>query len=416
MRKRYNKKILTTTNYIESQIALEERVSKIVKILKEDACPSTPVETIQDIFQDGQNSFNLDQEPEDLEDSIAQWGARVADKIRCLNTNDTIRLFGGGFVASYVKDFNSIILRSLGVSQEPWNEILSVALLYIKMEEIPSIIRHWNAIAGNGTVPGTENHPENAGGEWFGCEMVSDAIVRGAIQHYGIARLKSLQTLRRAAQGSKVAAALTALFASPRFVKAMEISTGMGIVMEMDEVKAAREEITIEVCKIDGLEDIAGIGVKIGQLATRIRTGVSDEEEDGPLGPGQVEEELPDVEPPAAPTFSCPAGKMEDPDSPGTCIDIPECPEGQVIDASGACQDLGGMYENKKATINTLREQLKVRGFKGFGSSQAFIDRKPTNLGKSVVEKYLDENEEDKKDIENKQKVKVSKAFARNNK
>tara|TARA_B100000214_G_scaffold374568_1_gene357728 strand:+ start:6274 stop:7542 length:1269 start_codon:yes stop_codon:yes gene_type:complete len=420
MRRRYPKKFLTTTHYIESQIALEERISEITRIIKEQReieppgdCPSSPTATVRDIFSDGRDSFDLSQEPEELEDSIAQWGSRVADRIRCLSAQQTIQLFGGGFVASYVKDFNSVILSALGITDGAWNGILSVALLYIKVEEIPSIVKHWNRETGMGTVPGTHNHPINPNGEWYGCEMVSDAIIRGAIQEYGVARLKSIQALQRAATGSKVAQALTALFASPRFIKAMELSTGMGAVMEMDEVKAAREEITAEVCKIDGLDDIIGIGAKMSQLANRIRTGIESEEEDGADEP-EVVSGAPPPRPPDEPPTACPAGKIADPASPGDCIDPPECPEGQVLGPDGTCVRLPSLEESKKITLKMLLEQLNVRGFKGYGSSHAFVDRKPTNLGKSVVEKYLEENEKDIKKSENKKKVKVSKAFSRN--
>ena len=62
-----------------------------------------------------------------------------------------------------------------------------------------------------------------------------------------------------------------------------------------------------------------------------------------------------------------------------------------------------------------IREgELNIRGFKGYGSSHAFIDRDSTNLGMSkVMEKIVtsEDNAKDNKDSNNKKKVKISRAF-----
>tara|TARA_B100000700_G_C14655737_1_gene674043 strand:- start:370 stop:597 length:228 start_codon:yes stop_codon:yes gene_type:complete len=66
--------------------------------------------------------------------------------------------------------------------------------------------------------------------------------------------------------------------------------------------------------------------------------------------------------------------------------------------------------------INELiaeQSKINVRGFKGMGTSQVFVDRKSTNLGKSSIQREIDNQEKEEEKIE-KNLVNVSKAFSKN--
>lgn len=417
MNKRYNKKILTMTHRIESNIQLEERIKKIAKIIVESQrgsssadCPDKPINTIGDLFSDTLDSFNPHGASAEasggVEQSIVDWGKRVEDKIACLSHNDAIRLFGAGYVATYVTDFYDHILKRMGLQNDEWRGILKIALLSITLEEIPDIVGHWNKSsttpAGDlsGTIPGTINHPANPDGGWYGCEKVAWAILTGALNQYGIVKVKSINTIRNAAQGSKIASTIVGLFATERVVQALEIGTTIGVIMEYEEVKQALEEITIEVCSIDNMASIMGIGGTLSNIGARLMDQIGEPDEDA----GELE-----------------AGSFDDDPVPGssgsTTTPDTSCPEGQHKNSAGVCvATVDPFFESRKLSLNELREKLNIRGGKGYGTGHAFIDRKPPNLGLSVVQNFLNKNQEKntiKKD--EKKKVKVSKAFTGKN-
>jgi hypothetical protein len=59
------------------------------------------------------------------------------------------------------------------------------------------------------------------------------------------------------------------------------------------------------------------------------------------------------------------------------------------------------------------QSKLRVRGFKGMGTSQAFVDRKPPHLGTSAVEDLIRDESTKEETLGKKHPVKVSKAFSK---
>jgi len=71
--------------------------------------------------------------------------------------------------------------------------------------------------------------------------------------------------------------------------------------------------------------------------------------------------------------------------------------------------------EIAKLILNLIESDINVRAFKGFGSSQVFFDRSPTNLGKSSVSIAVEKDEPLERESHNSKKlVKISKAFIKN--
>jgi len=72
--------------------------------------------------------------------------------------------------------------------------------------------------------------------------------------------------------------------------------------------------------------------------------------------------------------------------------------------------------ESKKDIANIIfdliESNVNVRAFKGFGSTQVFFDRSPTNLGKSSVSIAIEKDKSSEKESHDSKKlVKVSRAF-----
>lgn len=418
MSKRYNKKILTTTHQIESKILLEQRINKIAKIIMENQtnaadCPDGPIESIKDLFSDTLDSFNPHGESAaavgGVEQSIVNWGKRVEDKIGCLSHNDALRLFGGGYVATFVTDFYDMILEEMGVTDDDMRGVIKIALLSITAEEIPDIVSHWNKSSMSpdgslsGTIPGSANHPANPDGGWYGCEKVAWAILTGALSQYGIVKVKSMNTLRSMAGTSKIANTIVGLFATGTVVRALEISA-LATVMEMSEVKVALDEITAEVCEFQDMASVMGMMGTIGNIGRRLRDEIGEELDDG---------ELPDPVPNANPVPGAPAPSP----APAPAPAASGCPTGEIKNTSGVCirDPLLSVFEVRKLSLNGLREKLNIRGGKGYSTGHPFIDRKPPNIGTSVVQNFLNNKEKKNKDKDTRKMVKISKAFTRKN-
>jgi len=65
-----------------------------------------------------------------------------------------------------------------------------------------------------------------------------------------------------------------------------------------------------------------------------------------------------------------------------------------------------------KEILRESESNIGVRGFKGYGSSHAILNRTPTNLGKSEIRRVIDDNEAcNRADLNHPDKVKVSRAF-----
>ena len=369
--------------YIRTKLDLDDRIINLASILIE----SSPYLLREEDYEEDDPGWwfrkgDLRIEP-GIGQNIADWGARVAEKIKGLSTDETFRLFGPAFVRTFQADYIAQLLTNMGVTK-PWlAQIFTQALLEIGKDEWSDIIDNWK----------TRYRPPLPA---RGCDRVADAITRGVAYQIGLVggakKLSGTLGKLHMLSKSKFGRALIALTTSDRVRKTVA-QAGVEEAMKLDEVIAARESIGDYLCQMDSPVDVL---LHPGEDFLRILR--SPDLFPGVEG-GRQEPTPPGGGPPPAAGESPPAGEGKL---------FPPIPED-----TGEEEEPQGEGDFPPIRENIREGSLNVRGFKGYGTSHTFTERKPFNIGSSPIQDIENEEMNSKKNVKQKKikKVQVSKAF-----
>ena len=159
--------------YIRTKLDLDDRIIRLASMLME----SSPYLLREEDYEEDDPGWwfrkgELRIEP-GIGQNIADWGERVAEKIRGLSTDETFKLFGPAFIRTFQADYIVQLLKNMGVTKPSLAQIFTQALLEIRKDEWPDIIDNWE----------TPYRPPLA---TRGCDRVADAITRGVAYQIGL--------------------------------------------------------------------------------------------------------------------------------------------------------------------------------------------------------------------------------------